>query len=324
MPSRTLAAFACLLPLAAPAFDSDLHRLFSQAAAKACPTPAAADGEAFAAGARNEDAALGSLFTRMRNWHYAANAQTRETEWFLALPVPLTDAHVHVPIPFPWTARLQPVFERRIRELHEAARPDARACPAAEVHEKAGRVAHFLQDMRVPAHVIPVNHGWPFFHHDEFDADPFGNRRAVVPADLPSLDLAPRCAAIEADASALSPDRIRARLARARDDTRQRIAAPIAGSANAECRWNRVFWCDPANGPCRDADYEGFGAYPPGLRPRWGDASVQSPACGPAAITPPYRAFFEAAYADMIEDTRFMLAYAAALLARIPACSRPG
>ncbi len=309
---------ACL-SLAAPmasAFKPEQHKIFSRIALMTDCVKAALTSDddrqsiaaAFPQGADNEDSAISTLLSRMRNWHYAKNRLMADTTWFLAIKVPYSDLHFHVPIPFPWKTNLDDVFEKRVEDLHAAAESGGQ-CSAGDIFEKAGRVTHYLQDMRVPAHVLPVDHGFPFAGDDDFD------HGLLVTFDLGKVKAA--CAATTESALRTSRSQIAWRLARARRATLAWLSGPaIKDGVRVEaCRWDRVFWCNPRMATCPKAHYAGFGSYADD-HAGWGASRAR---CGGLEGDVDYSAA-QPGYDDMMEDTVFMALYAKALLDRCRDC----
>ena len=73
------------------------------------------------------------------------------------------------------------IFGKRVEGLEEARKPGAKA---KKLSFWAGRVLHYIQDLSVPAHVMPAFHG-PGEPYDGFDA---GGVKAKIDAHLGTID----------------------------------------------------------------------------------------------------------------------------------------
>lgn len=129
------------LPSPAFGFDPELHGKYTEAAftlyrehcQPALPSEAV---ESTVKGVKAED---GWTPTRARNWHfYNRDGQVRRAWWGAE-------------------RNLDAVFRQRIRELEE--RLETRESDPSEIYKATGRVLHYIQDMSVPAHVVPIYHG---------------------------------------------------------------------------------------------------------------------------------------------------------------------
>ncbi|MDQ6969953.1 MAG: hypothetical protein Q9M16_05545 [Mariprofundus sp.] len=108
----------------------------------------------------------------------------------------------------------------------------------------SGEVLHFVQDMGVPAHVVPIYHGT--FKRDDFDYYVFSG---LSGSDLSEQDLKNKCKTLVT--SRQTPEQILNKLAQ---NTRQAIAKNIAGDTGKQ--WT-MFWdlSPQAKDECRDGFY---------------------------------------------------------------------
>lgn len=293
-PGRIAIALAALWASgAACAFEPAFHQRYTKAAAvhlAKCPSnevtlPTADEIRSFARGTQDED---DPSFGRIANWHYARNQQM--DRFFI----------------YPFQMNLDRRFDQRISQLFEHAASSS--CARPEIFHLAGRVTHYIQDMRVPAHVIPINHG-SIFGPEPFDKHEFKYAELGPPE---------YCQAWAAEAKAMSRSTLARMLAKARDDTRNRIHKKIVKEGKTfACTWSEVFWCDPAKEGC-DADLRGFGTH---RSDRFGASEV---ACGRngARLTldeADYNAFFREPYRMMLADTATALLLARELADRCTA-----
>jgi hypothetical protein len=289
----------------AQAFKPEVHQVYTQraiAAYRHCASinpgfPAAPDSdlESVAIGTAAEDST--DKFSRATHWHYAGN----DAMWKKLL--------------FIFDVDLDGIFGKRVEDLHESA--SGRGADWRSAHfQRAGRVLHYIQDMRVPAHVIPIHHGFSTGHDDQLDGFLYDEPGQGEPMTSDT------CAAI---ASAVVPCEkcLRKRLDDARDDTQAMLgikasqAKPSPENANPVTRcWREVFWCKPEAGTeCPGAAYPGFGAY------RTGDDALafgqeKTVMCGGRAVRftrKDYLEFFRDNYRKMIEDTVYLMLYAVRL-----------
>ncbi|WP_225596978.1 hypothetical protein [Achromobacter sp. ACM04] len=93
--------------------------------------------EAFAEGTRNEDASILTLGQRIANWHFYNRDGKLRDSWFA-------------------NRSLDAIFAKRNAELETLLAAKTR--DSEQIYERAGRVLHYIQDMSVPAHVVPVYH----------------------------------------------------------------------------------------------------------------------------------------------------------------------
>ncbi|MFJ2683345.1 hypothetical protein ACIOYV_06350 [Pseudomonas sp. NPDC087342] len=152
------------------AFDAKRHSIYTLQAVQAYRDCAGVNlpfdaGAALAAGTESEDTSLLTIGERATNWHFYNREDKLRPGWF-------------------GSRNLDGVFAKRTRALEElmlSQKPSQ-----DDVYELAGRVLHYVQDMSVPAHVIPVFHvKLPLLDR----SDPFDNfeRRK----DLPPFRLTP-------------------------------------------------------------------------------------------------------------------------------------
>jgi len=108
------------------------------------------DVEHIGNGAEWEDTT--ELISRSLNWHFYKSNNDIEDTWF--------------------THRtFGPIYEKRVQQF--LALLDSRVA-VEDILVASGRVLHYMQDVAVPAHVVPVLHG-PFpFPDDEFDSYELG------------------------------------------------------------------------------------------------------------------------------------------------------
>lgn len=237
MTPRTVAitlCLACASPASfqALAFKPEVHIRYTIRGANSCmPQVDPKDAMRLAMGTYNEDKT--QLWKRITNWHYAPSPRIRERGVLIPLPL--------------WGSRnLDAVFKERVEDI--AAVKPGPSC-RSEVFERVGRVLHFIQDMRVPGHVIPIHHG-SILGEEGFDGyvhDP-GTQGGI------------ECGGIDVKGAMENP---LAAFARRRDDaaqeTRDRLKEPFGETG---CAAKDIFWCDPADGKrCRWWPFDGFGAY---------------------------------------------------------------
>lgn len=293
----TVAMVTTGLPGTALGFKSDLHYSASLAALDtACLKQAIPEGAHrgwFARGTANED---NPSLSRAWNWHYANNGRMVERSWYFALGRQGSTSYLPIPSPVPFKTNVDDIFEQRLSRLYEAA--SAPGCDAEAIFDRAGRLAHYIQDMRVPAHVIPVDHG--VLVDDGFDGEEGikGSPQAIEG----------ECRKLGEDASSLGRAEVLRRLAAARQATIEWIGTPVSKEADPrDCRFDRVFWCNPRIDDCPNAPYRGFGSYPASGEPKWGAKTV---ACGGKGEVAVDYDVVSAASAELMKDTAFMALYA--------------
>jgi hypothetical protein len=290
------------------AFSPDHHREFSLDAVKVylycagqlkVPTPVPMGTlMKLADGAKLEDSS--QLLSRISNWHYARNPDMPK-KW-LGFATPHIDT----------------IFPQRIAEMEAAGTTPSPArglCRADSLYQAAGRVAHYIQDMRVPAHVIPIHHGF-VLGEDAVDSFVSNSRIATWPSCdefKPYVDAMP------------TPFQLKTLLDDAVRDTSKAIHGPIdfddANEPQQACTWEYLYWCDPLNPKSRcKGSLSGFGEYrskriPADLNPE------EQKVCRRAATatTPAFRKFFRKRYEGAVRDTTAIL-FMTAYLARTNRC----
>ncbi len=226
----------CSVPSTAPAYDPHIHETIAARAVetfRACESGdrrvvAIADAGwlAIAAASRAED---GASWTRLVNWHFVNRSIDSAPYWRIA------------------EMSLVPLFRSVAEELAAAAGNDR--------FELIGRVLHYVEDVTVPAHVVPAYHGprapgmglerGGFVIKDEVDDYP-----KTDPQVWADLDKAGICG--EAEKMARAHPAVVELLQRVADGTRTAIAEPVPGAAAVT--WKSLFWVDPEDG-------EFFGRY---------------------------------------------------------------
>lgn len=271
--SCTLLA-SCLL-LQCFAFDKETHRLISLRAAeiyRACVSRPEFPAVAFAQGAFDEDDK--DPLDRIFNWHFYDAGHFPTQERF-------------------FETTLGRIFALRVAQF-DAAPEDDRWYPA-------GRVAHYIQDMAAPAHVVPVYHVslfWPFSVEDTFDS--YG--RVSHPGGAPEIKDAGLCPPDLAGST--EPRRILDRLAH---ETLAAVNGPILPNASdAQVRkltWLSQLWCPPTE-PCRSQILPGFGTYRGSKGGEsWGVQIDFGCGAGCTVDDAVYRAFFEGRYRAAVRET---------------------
>jgi len=267
-------------------FDPKLHAEYTAAAftlyEKHCqPAPPAKAGESIVKGVKAED---GPTLTRITNWHNNNRDRlVRRTSGVVK-------------------RNLDAVFRRRICRLEK--RLKRTESKPAGIYKAAGRVLHYIQDMSVPAHVVPIYHGPG--RKDRFDGYPPGGgdtlRKDV--RDVLALELEKRgCEWLRPDHPEGSSSDFFQKLL---DDTAQTTLRAIGQSKDADPgseRWLK-FW-DSAREP------NGFAKYGPCLF----QTGINSKACGgvdDAALNH----FYQDRYRRTLEDTLRVLLYLEGRVAR--------
>ena len=290
---------------AACAFEPAVHALYTHRGAEAyqaCvdlgadfPRLRAADFDALAEGTRAEDET--EMCRRITNWHFPHREGMWRKMWFLLFFVKLDQ---------------EPIFSRRVEDLHRSL-PSGGDAARKEFFMHAGRVLHYIQDMRVPAHVIPVYHGGVV--KEGFDAYVFNDRENL---QRMTLD---RCQAIAEQVVAPCPDCLPGRLASVIKQTEHALTPDnhdLSDNPVARC-WREVFWCGPEDrgGACSEPAYPGFGAYVQGENSlQFGEPGTVR--CQGELVRfddNAYRRFFAAGYRSMLDDIVYMLVYTGRLLA---------
>jgi hypothetical protein len=136
-PSWLAVLLTLALPAVASAFAVEDHGAITEAALEAAleagaPTALAAHRERVVKGSRAEDL---NLHVKLTGWHHFFRPGD-------ATPLPLRDGS-----------------EARVRALWEEAQEAASHGDLARAFDRVGHLAHHLEDMAVPMHVVPVMHG---------------------------------------------------------------------------------------------------------------------------------------------------------------------
>lgn len=286
------------------AFDPEVHQLYSYRgveAYQACvklgadfPKLREADFDALSAGTRAEDET--QCFSRAKNWHFPHREGMWRGMWSL----------------FGYVNHNQEgIFSERAGDFQGGVSPGDDAARKA-FFERAGRVLHYIQDMRVPAHAIPVYHGPGV--KDGFDGYVFNDRDNVQQMTLA------RCNEIAAQVKVPCTGCLEERLSRAVRETEGALrpsAAELADNPVARC-WREVLWCDPREpgASCPEGAYPGFGTYVQGEN-RVNFGETRTARCQGESVRfddNAYRRFFAAGYRSMLDDIVYMLVYAGRLL----------
>ncbi len=295
-----------LVATAASAFEPDIHQKYTQRGIslyKRCvqlgaafPTVGDDDLNAVARGTEMEDTT--EPISRATHWHYAHNEAMPRELWIL-------------PPLFKFELDMDGIFGQRNADLHRLA---AGSTPEwrRQHFERAGRVLHYIQDMRVPGHVIPIHHGGPGGIKDGFDEFIF-----YYPDVLASLDRA-HCESIAATVKVPCRDCLLGRLDEAKKATLNMLGQSASAPGEdlvARC-WREVLWCKPESGKeCPGSAYPGFGAYLSGENAlSFGENRIVK--CGDAKVQfdeVAYHRFFAKSYRGMMDDILFMLLYAVRL-----------
>lgn len=288
MKSSVLAAMAAFVTLSTTghAFKADIHKELTKRAKHVYRDCAAKAGVATASDDLLNHLAKGTwaedetqLVRRTRNWHYLRQNGMPARVW-------------QPPFPYMSNPSLDRILDYRIREL-------ASSAEIVDIFVAAGRVTHFLQDMRVPAHVLAAHHG-SVLGTDGFDKFPMPDFRVTFSE--------PECKALAASAGLVAATVVRQRLCDAARETNQRIRTTIKGS---QCTWLGVFWCAPGEtADCGEPPYPGFGRYR-GEPDRFGNPVEFK--CNNeihAIEKADYESFAEPGYQGLIRDTVFMMFFA--------------
>lgn len=209
------------------AFEPQKHVEFSHDAAglyNTCSGNSIAenDSNAFASGARKED---NPWPERGLNWHFYNNSgKIGEYRRYLF---------------FNCNGSNEKIFAKRLAELKGLISEKA---PKEDIYEAAGRVAHHIQDMSSPPHVVPIYHT----SEDRFDK--------YLPGALPDSFSAETCKSLMGKVN-ISPDEL---LQSAAVATISAISTPVffvgTGEVSGET-WEK-FWVGED-----DKVYEGFISY---------------------------------------------------------------
>lgn len=236
------------------------------------------------------------LLDRVTNWHHAPTEELPEDSTFLLAHLTMAN-----------------VFEERRRQLYEAIRQDG--CRTAEVFHRAGGVLHFLQDMRVPAHVIPIHHGGA--QKDGFDEHDFGFEFSGTKRAFACGELDAEARSIAALATGGKREDFMAALERIREraggDTHEMIGSRWPATS---CTAGDIFWCKPGERKnCAAPLGEGFGSYRKspksmGKKRKTIGFGEKELACGEDLVIArdeDYQKLFEAYYRKMLYDSALML-----------------
>lgn len=247
-----------------------------------------------AMGAHNEDE---KSLERLVNWHYVASDR-RPGRLILDQVVYSDMSHIFV-------ARSEAVRAAVVQQ----------DCSAAEVFEKTGRVVHFLQDTRVPAHLMPIHHTSvePFDSHD-FGYDDSDGRIDCAVVEKTANEIA---------ASTVAPKTFVARIEQLRKETEASARTWLKEEKlrSTGCTGEQLFWCNPEVNKCKGRAFKGFGSYltyPTG-HPKAGQTIVFGvpgalwcrDAPTPVVGESDYKEYFRKSYEGMLRDTAAMLAAAA-------------
>jgi hypothetical protein len=289
----------------ASAFDPEMHFKYTFRASQALgsckgdPIDPWLVGK-FAAGTDKEDTT--DPLNRIENWHYAPNNRLPK-ESVLLFPLPVIGY-----------ATMAHVFATRSRELRDVINQED--CKSGEVFSRAGHVLHFLQDVRVPSHVIPVHHG-SVFGKDGFDGYDF-DFSASEGGDVCGQDVeAKRLVGLATTGSGEG-------FVQALEELREHIGRETAEMMNQElgdtgCMARQIFWCDPAIGEqCGSWPMPGFGRYrkyPKGMKQagKTIDFGADEVACNGKAVQisrAEYLAYFRESYRKMMRNSALMQRFA--------------
>lgn len=218
--------FFCLSTLPANAFEPQKHAEFSSDAIalyKACTGKFVSGkiAQALAEGAEDED---NSTPTRGMNWHFYNNDRKIGHYWRLVF--------------FRCNGSNEEIFKKRVEKLQKLIEEKA---PTEDIYAAAGRVAHHIQDMSSPPHVLPIYHT---------DVDRFDK---YEPATVPNLATNAICNSLQGNI--VSPNEL---LESAAQATLAAAAAPVvfSGGEIIEGETWAKFW-----GGGNDKNYEGFSTY---------------------------------------------------------------
>lgn len=274
LPRFGLSLLLLMSAQAAQAFDPDLHRDYTRQAVEAwssCASLLPEAGKALAAGTDAEDTSALTAWQRLTHWHFYNRDGKLQPFWFIE-------------------RNIDRIFAIRVDELEQLLkqeRPDS-----LEVYEQTGRVLHYIQDMSVPAHVVPI-------FHVAGAADAFDSFRRSENLPTFSLSLA-ECQQLNAD-TAIDPAYLHTLLSNAAESTLHAIGQRPPGTETHENAWQN-YWVWPARDPEEAA--KGWGEYGPC---RFARGPAQ-PDCKSEAEL---EAFFEHQYRQTLLDSVRVLAYIA-------------
>ena len=207
------------------AFEPERHELISNSAAtlyKACTGHAITEEllSAFAQGTADEDE---RGLTRALNWHFYNNGHRIGRYWKFI---------------FYCNGSNEKIYHQRVQTLDGLF---ALKTSSIKIYAAAGRVAHHIQDMSVPPHVMPIYH----LGDDNFDN--------YIPASIPTADTAAICKDIKG--TAIEPFDLPEQAAQ---NTLRAVAQPVVfadGKTSENETWMK-FWGGPD-----DPDLSGFKTY---------------------------------------------------------------
>lgn len=223
--------------VAAPvhAFDAERHPELTRQAVelyRQCEGVPLSDelANALAEGTENEDASILTLGQRMANWHFYNRDGKLRDSWFA-------------------NRSLDVIFAKRNVELETLLAAKTR--DREQIYERAGRVLHYIQDMSVPAHVVPVYHAkLPLLGGgDPFDAY---QPKALAKPSWSAADCQGLRLLVTVD-----PGYPKALLEATAQSTLQRIGQ--LGGAESRNGWDR-YWIYPSSD--RAEAKKGWGSYP--------------------------------------------------------------
>ncbi len=260
----------------AHAFDADMHPEYAKQSVTAyrhCGGGSLSrqQAQAFADGTKAEDSSLVTLGQRIANWHFYNRDGKLRDGWFA-------------------NRSLDVIFAKRNDEL-EALLAAKKRNPE-KIYKQAGRVLHYIQDMSVPAHVVPVYHAkLPLWG----GGDPFDSYQRSM--ELPPFSLS----ALECEAlrQSVTVDRgyPQALLQATALATLQRIGQ--LDPAQSEGEWDR-YWIYPSTDPSQARD--GWGSF--------GDCEFKADnAAQGCKGREQLDALFELQYRDVLMNSFRMLVY---------------
>jgi len=253
-------------------FEQEKHELISDSAAslyETC-TGRAIPREllsAFAQGATDEDE-WGLI--RPLNWHFYNNGHRIGHYWKFI---------------FYCNGSNEKIYHQRVQTLDGLL---ASKAPAIKIYAAAGRVAHHIQDMSVPPHVMPIYH----LGDDNFDN--------YIPASRPAADTASICK--DVNGTIVEPLEL---LEWAAQNTLKTVAQPVV-FANGKTLENETwmkFWGGPD-----DQDLSGFKTYG-----EYGNVFGTIPPCKNSTCRAydrkTYDKFYNEAYMRAVADTVRLFIY---------------
>lgn len=271
---RQILNIILILMLVSPcyAFEPKKHDLFSNHAASLYETCTGRVmlkelSPAFAGGAVDEDE---WGLTRAKNWHFYNNDNKIGRYWKIILYCYGSNEHI---------------FCKRLKKLEFMLTSKA---PNIEIYEVAGRVAHHIQDMSSPPHVMPIYH----MDHDKFDI--------YEPAPVPASDVTAICK--DVNRTVVGPLEL---LERAAQNTLKAVANPVVfdnGKTVENETWMK-FWGGPD-----DKELSGFKTYG-----EYGNLFGTIPPCESSVCRAydrnTYDRFYNECYMRAVTDTVRLLIY---------------